>query len=195
MRLKKLLLAGLTSLSADPLAASQALSERNTPRKVVVFVADGLRAASVNDQTAPAMAKLAREGVSFTNSHSLFPTLTMANASALVTAHVLGDTGTFGNTLYVGFEVRSANSVTPFLERDDVLVTSMRASGTTFSTNLLCSISPAPRATATRRLGRSGLRFYSTMLREVRSPSSLMTPPAMSTPALVSRKECRCPMR
>jgi len=44
MRLKKLLLAGLTSLSADPLAASQALSERNTPRKVVVFVADGLRA-------------------------------------------------------------------------------------------------------------------------------------------------------
>ena len=67
------------------------------------------------------MAKLAREGVSFTNSHSLFPTLTMANASALVTAHALGDTGTFGNTLYVGFEVRSANSVTPFLERDDVL--------------------------------------------------------------------------
>ena len=121
MRLKKLLLAGLTSLSAAPLAASQALSERNTPRNVVVFVADGLRAASVNDQTAPAMAKLAREGVSFTNSHSLFPTLTMANASALVTAHALGDTGTFGNTLYVGFEVRSANSVTPFLERDDVL--------------------------------------------------------------------------
>ena len=89
MRLKKLLLAGLTSLSAAPLAASQALSERNTSRNVVVFVADG--AASVNDQTAPAMAKLAREGVSFTNSHSLFPTLTMANASALVTAHALGD--------------------------------------------------------------------------------------------------------
>jgi hypothetical protein len=36
------------------------------------------------------MAKLAREGVSFTNAHALFPTFTMAIASALVTRHALG---------------------------------------------------------------------------------------------------------
>ena len=68
------------------------------------------------------MASIAREGVSLRNSHSLFPTFTTANASAMATGHMLGDTGDFSNTIYTGFEVPGAgNSMTPFLESDPVL--------------------------------------------------------------------------
>ena len=38
----------------------------------------------------------------FTNSHSLFPTITTVNASAIATGHYIGDTGDFGNTIYTG---------------------------------------------------------------------------------------------
>ena len=68
------------------------------------------------------MAAIAREGVSLRNSHALFPTFTTANASAMATGHMLGDTGDFSNTIYAGFEVPGAgNSLTPFLENDAVL--------------------------------------------------------------------------
>src|SRR5262249_18056709 len=67
-------------------------------------------------------AAIARQGVSLRNSHALFPTFTMANASGMATGHLLGDTGTFSNTVYAGFEVPGAgNSLTPFLESDPVL--------------------------------------------------------------------------
>lgn len=89
---------------------------------VVLFVADGLGAMVVNHEIAPAIAALAKSGVWFKNSHSLFPTFTMPNSSALATGHYLGDTGVFGNRIYVGFPVPgAANSVTPFLENNQVL--------------------------------------------------------------------------
>lgn len=92
------------------------------PHNVVLFVADGLRPGMVNDQTAPAMAALMARGVRFTNTHSLFPTFTTANASAMATGHQLGDTGDFSNTIYTGFQVPGAgDSLTPFLESDPVL--------------------------------------------------------------------------
>jgi hypothetical protein len=92
------------------------------PHNVVLFVADGLRFRMVDDGTAPTMAAIAREGVSLRNSHALFPTFTTANASAMATGHMLGDTGDFSNTIYAGFEVPGAgNSLTPFLESDAVL--------------------------------------------------------------------------
>jgi arylsulfatase A-like enzyme len=72
------------------------------PHNVIIFVADGLRSRIVTDQTAPALQAIRREGVDFKNSHSLFPTITTPNASAIATGHYLGDTGDFGNTLYVG---------------------------------------------------------------------------------------------
>ena len=101
---------------------AQAQSPSPRPHNVVLFVADGLRSRIVDDTTAPAMAALAREGVSLRNSHSLFPTFTTANASAMATGHMLGDTGDFSNTIYSGFEVANARgSVTPFLESDPVL--------------------------------------------------------------------------
>src|SRR6202023_2276260 len=105
-------------------AASQALAQTSSdrPHNVVLFVADGLRARMVDDTTAPTMAAIAREGVSLRNSHALFPTFTTANASAMATGHMLGDTGDFSNTIYAGFEVPgAAKSQTPFLENDAVL--------------------------------------------------------------------------
>ena len=94
------------------------------PHNVVIFIADGLRARAVNDQTAPNMAALAREGVTLANGHSIFPTFTTANASAMATGHFLGDTGDFSNMIYTARPITSASfsgTVTPFLENDAVL--------------------------------------------------------------------------
>jgi len=105
---------------AGPPASAQ--TPASQPHNVVLFVADGLRASMVDEKTAPAMAAIARDGVNLRNSHALFPTFTTANASAMATGHLLGDTGDFSNTIYTGFEVPGAGkSMTPFLESDPVL--------------------------------------------------------------------------
>ena len=76
----------------------------------------------VTEQTAPAMTALIRKGVSFANSHSVFPTFTTPNAASMATGHYPGDHGDFSNTIYAGFPVPGAgDSVTPFLESDPVL--------------------------------------------------------------------------
>ena len=107
------------------LAAAAALrpgTAAEPPRNVVLFVADGLRGGMVDDATAPNLAQLARQGTHFRNGHSLFPTFTTANASAMATGHYLGDTGDYSNTIHVGFPVPSAaGTVTPFIENDLVL--------------------------------------------------------------------------
>lgn len=105
------------------LAASSASAQNATPRNLILFVPDGLRGRIVTPQSAPAMAELRDKGVHFKNSHSLFPTFTMANGSAMASGHYLGDTGTFSNTIYTGKPVaHSNNTVTPFLEVDPVLL-------------------------------------------------------------------------
>jgi predicted AlkP superfamily pyrophosphatase or phosphodiesterase len=112
----------LTAILTGTMTAAFAQAPTSRPPNVVLFVADGLRFRSVDDVTAPAMAALAREGVSLRNGHSLFPTFTTANASAMATGHMLGDTGDFSNTIYTGFQVPSVGkTVTPFLESDPVL--------------------------------------------------------------------------
>ena len=87
-----------SALANDPAGATPA-----KPHNVVLFVADGLRPTSVTPRVAPTMAMLMREGTHFPNSHSLFPTFTTANASALATGHLLGDTGDFSNTIFSAF--------------------------------------------------------------------------------------------
>src|SRR5581483_8536069 len=94
----KLLATTLVSALLIVPAAAQAPQAHN----VIIFVADGLRYGSVEPGNMPNMARLKREGVDFTNSHSLYPTVTTVNASAIATGHGIGDTGDFGNTLYVG---------------------------------------------------------------------------------------------
>jgi arylsulfatase A-like enzyme len=114
----RLLLA--TALTLGILTAPATAQPR--PRNVVLFVADGLRPGMINERTAPAMTALLTHGVRFTNTHSLFPTFTTANASSMATGHLLGDTGDFSNNIYAGFQVPGAgDSLTPFLESDPVL--------------------------------------------------------------------------
>ncbi|MGA2290387.1 alkaline phosphatase family protein [Bradyrhizobium sp.] len=113
-----LLSAGLTLLSAG-----HASAQKDAPRNLILFVPDGLRALMVTPETAPAMAEVRDKGVNFKNPHSLFPTFTTANASAMATGHYLGDTGDFSNTIYTGYPVAPANgTVTPFLEVDPVII-------------------------------------------------------------------------
>ncbi len=92
------------------------------PHNVLLFVADGLRPGMVNEEIAPTISSLWKQGVRFKNTHSMFPTFTTANASAMATGHELGDTGDFSNTIDAGFLVPGAgDSLTPFLESDPVL--------------------------------------------------------------------------
>jgi Type I phosphodiesterase / nucleotide pyrophosphatase len=113
-----LLSAGLVALCAGAASA-----QNSPPRNLILFVPDGLRGRIVTPQTAPAMAEIRDRGVNFKNSHSLFPTFTMANGSAMASGHYLGDTGTFSNTIYTAYPVAHANgTVTPFIEVDPVLL-------------------------------------------------------------------------
>lgn len=98
------------------------------PRNVLIFVFDGLRAGSVNADDAPTMFWIAQHGVRFANSHSLFPTFTTANASAIATGHYLGDTGDYSNQIFIGRPVffdgnfgRPPGSYAPYVENDRVL--------------------------------------------------------------------------
>src|SRR3954463_8506988 len=113
----------LLSASLITLTAGAASAQNATPRNLILFVPDGLRGQIVTPQTAPAMAEVRDKGVNFKNSHSLFPTFTTANASAMATGHYLGDTGDFSNTIYTGYPVGPANgTVTPFLEVNPVII-------------------------------------------------------------------------
>src|SRR5277367_3304293 len=112
----------LLSATLFSLAAGTASAQNNTPHNLILFVPDGLRGRIVSPETAPAMAEVRDCGVNFKNSHSMFPTFTTANASAMATGHYLGDTGDFSNSIYTGYPVAAAGgAVTPFLEVDPVL--------------------------------------------------------------------------
>src|SRR3984957_3101450 len=87
------------------LSTGMASAQNSTPHNLILFVPDGLRGRIVSSETAPAMAEVRDKGVDFRNSHSLFPTFTTANASAMATGHYLGDTGDFSNTIYTGYPV------------------------------------------------------------------------------------------
>ncbi len=104
------------------LALTVALPARATEqsRNIVVFVADGLRYDSVTPERAPALYAAKKRGVDFINSHSIYPTITTVNASAIATGHYIGDTGNFGNSLFVGHLDFGKSSI-PFLEVDEVL--------------------------------------------------------------------------
>jgi arylsulfatase A-like enzyme len=69
--------------------------------RVIVLVVDGLRPDAITAEDAPALAKLRSEGVEFTNSHSVVPTVTRVNAATLVTGCQPGTHGIVGNEMYV----------------------------------------------------------------------------------------------
>ena len=131
---------------AAALALATALPAHAEPHNVVIFVADGLRYGSVTPDIAPTMSRIRRDGVDFANSHSIYPTLTTANASAIATGHYLGDTGDYANVIFTGFPLNALQgSNVPFLENDAVLqeVKARFADGYMGPTSLLCGAKDA----------------------------------------------------
>ena len=101
---------------------SGALAWAQAPHNLILFIPDGLRPESVNVSSTPTFARVRDQGVRFADSHSVFPTLTIVNSAAMGTGHFPGDTGNYGNTIYTGFPVASANgSVAPMVESDAIL--------------------------------------------------------------------------
>ena len=70
-------------------------------RFVIVFVVDGLRPDSITRKDSPTLHRLRTEGVSFANSHAVFPTVTRVNAATLATGAQPGTSGIVGNQMYV----------------------------------------------------------------------------------------------
>jgi hypothetical protein len=69
-------------------------------RHVVVVVWDGMRPDFVTDQNTPTLWKLAREGITFRNHHSVYPSATMVNGTAIVTGMHPGKSGIIANHVY-----------------------------------------------------------------------------------------------
>jgi predicted AlkP superfamily pyrophosphatase or phosphodiesterase len=78
MRLRYSFAAFLSVLASLALTAQA----QSTKRNVVIFVADGLRAGSINSTDAPTMLSIRQNGVFFANSHAMFPTFSMPNGSS-----------------------------------------------------------------------------------------------------------------
>ncbi len=115
-------------MAGSAFVSGQEKPKTTGPRNVLIFVFDGLRAGSVNAVDAPTMFWIRNHGVNFANSHSLFPTFTTANASAIATGHYLGDTGDYSNQIYIGHPVffdgnfgRAPGSYAPYVENNRVL--------------------------------------------------------------------------
>ena len=76
-------------------------AHRGRGRIVVLMVWDGLRPDFVTQRDTPNLFRLEREGVRFDKHHSIFPTLTMVNATALATGAPPGVNGLEGNNFYL----------------------------------------------------------------------------------------------
>src|SRR5215813_7486014 len=82
------------AIAASPAAAGNAVLN-------FVLVLDGLRPDSIRPEETPNLWRLRQEGVNFTNGHSVFPTVTRVNATAIATGTYPDRNGIFGNQLYV----------------------------------------------------------------------------------------------
>jgi arylsulfatase A-like enzyme len=72
-----------------------------TARLVILFVVDGLRPDAITVEDTPTLHRLRSEGVTFTHSHAVFPTVTRVNAATLATGAQPGTHGIVGNQMYV----------------------------------------------------------------------------------------------
>src|SRR5262249_14139275 len=71
------------AILAVKLALGRAMAGNATLNMVLVL--DGLRPDSITAEETPNLWRLRQEGVNFINGHSVFPTVTRANATAIAT--------------------------------------------------------------------------------------------------------------
>jgi arylsulfatase A-like enzyme len=67
----------------------------------IVVVLDGLRPDAITPEETPNLWRLRQDGVNFTASHSVFPTVTRVNATAIGTGTLPARNGVTGNSQYV----------------------------------------------------------------------------------------------
>ena len=79
---------------------SVATVDASTARKAVVVVWDGMRPDTVTEEQTPALWKLRQEGVWFANHHSIYPTMTQVNGTAIAIGAYPDRTGLVGNREY-----------------------------------------------------------------------------------------------
>jgi arylsulfatase A-like enzyme len=70
------------------------------PRRVVVVVWDGMRADMMTEKNCPVLWRLAQEGVNFRNHHSVYPTATNVNGTAMATGVYPARSGIIANHDY-----------------------------------------------------------------------------------------------
>jgi len=85
------------ALGGGPATPQQGAS---APRRVIIFVWDGLRADDVTPENMPNYFALARSGVVFADHHAVYPTFTMMNSASIATGTYPGTHGFYGNVVY-----------------------------------------------------------------------------------------------
>jgi predicted AlkP superfamily pyrophosphatase or phosphodiesterase len=100
-RLAEILAIVLVFIATPTRAQDLTQARRGRGRIVVLMVWDGLRPDFVTQRDTPNLFRMAREGVRFDRHHSIFPTLTMVNATALATGAPPGVNGLEGNNFYL----------------------------------------------------------------------------------------------
>jgi predicted AlkP superfamily pyrophosphatase or phosphodiesterase len=68
--------------------------------RAFLMVWDGLRPDMITEQFTPNLSRLAAEGVRFSDSHAVFPTVTRANSASIATGALPATHGIPGNTFY-----------------------------------------------------------------------------------------------
>ena len=81
-------------------ASAAAIVPGKPQHHVVIVVWDGMRPDFVTEQNTPTLWKLAREGVTFRNHHSVYPSATMVNGTAMMTGVYPGRSGIIANHVY-----------------------------------------------------------------------------------------------
>src|SRR6266571_1548163 len=89
----------IAAVTATTLAVGSAMAGSATLNMVLVL--DGLRPDSITPEETPNLWRLRQAGVNFINGHSVFPTVTRANATAIGTGTYPNRNGMFGNQIYV----------------------------------------------------------------------------------------------
>src|SRR5260370_915155 len=111
-RLIPAVFASLIFLGAAPLSAQDTVSAHHgRGRIMILMIWDGLRPDLVTQRDTPNLFRMAREGVRFDRHHSIFPTLTMVNATALATGAPPGINGLEGNVFYLAADSAPAPAV------------------------------------------------------------------------------------
>lgn len=101
-RRRSLSLAGMAAIAAVAITISvPGSAAAGNATLNMVLVLDGLRPDSITAEETPHLWRLRTEGVNFLNGHSVFPTVTRTNATAISTGTYPDRNGMFGNQLYV----------------------------------------------------------------------------------------------